>query len=148
MASNQFSWQSNDGPIPLLFEVQTEFNPASGLSPTVEVKRASDEFYADWTTITFKPPAASGDKFGSMSVVDNSPGVYKRFFNPVDFSQTLPQQTFIVTYRVTLPSGFIVDESCPPLSKARNLTQTETHLFTDMVGSGVQFLQGMTAEFC
>lgn len=144
MASNQLVWQSNDGDVPLLLEVQVSFTPVSGLSPTVEVKRCADEFYADWTTNTFKSPAASGDRFGSMTEVANTPGVYKRLFNPLTFSQTATQQCYLATYRVTIPSGTVVGSTT--LSADQSITETEIHFFNNFNGSGV--LGNMTAEFC
>ena len=141
---DQFLWQSNNGRIPLLLEVQRQFLPASGLSPTVEVKRASDEYFADWTTQTFKAPAASGDREALMTEVNNSPGVYKKLFNPVDFQQTQTHQSYIVTYRSTFPSGYSIGNET--FTEDTEVTVTDMHFFTDIVASGSNSLK-MTAEF-
>lgn len=145
MAKTQYQYQSNDGAVPLSLEVQYEFVPASGLSPTVEVYRASDHYYADWTTMTFKAPAASGDKYGSMSEVPSNHGLYQRNFNPVDFGQILPQQHFYARYQVTIPSGYVAGENT--LTANLDLYQTDMLSFTDMVGSGVTEQFGMDASF-
>ena len=149
MASNQFSWQSNDGAVPLMLEIQWEFTPVSGLMPTVEVYRASDHFFADWSTMTFKSPAASGDKFGSMSEVPSDQGLYQRNFNPVDFGQFLPIQSFYMRYKVTLPSGTTVGQGSQQetLSEDFMVQKSETHNFRDMVGSGVQQQLGLDMTF-
>ena len=145
MASNQFRWQSNDGDVPLLLEVQKEFIPVSGISPTVEVYRLPDHYFADWTDLTFKPPAAAGDKFGLMVEVPSDRGVYLRSFNPIDFSQNLPIQNFYVRYRATIPSGTLVGAEI--VNRSIDLTKTETHSFVDHLGSGITNQIGLDFGF-
>lgn len=149
MASNQHTWQSNDGAVPLMLEVQWEFAPVSGLVPTVEVYRATDHFFADWSTMTFKAPAASGTKLGSMSEVPSDQGLYQRNFNPTDFGQFLPIQSFYVRYKVTIPSGTVVGAGSQQetLTEDLNLQRSEIHNFRDMVGSGVQQQLGLDFSF-
>jgi hypothetical protein len=149
MASNQHSWQSNDGAVPLMLEVQWEFTPVSGLLPTVEVYRATDHFFADWSSKTFKSPSTSGDKYGSMSEVPSDQGLYQRNFNPVDFGQNLPIQSFYVRYKVTIPSGTAVGQGsqAETLIEDLNLQRSEIHNFRDMVGSGVQEQLGLDFSF-
>ena len=146
MSAAQYTWQSNDGVIPLLFEVQYEYAPASGLSPTVEVYRASDQYYADWDSQTFKSPDASGNRYGSMSESPHVSGLYQRNFNPVLFGQVQPIQVYYVHYSVTLPSGYIARGS-DALTEALTLEKTETHFFTELAGSGQLQQLGMTTSF-
>ena len=141
---DHFTWQFNSGNIPLLLEVQSNFIPVSGISPTVEVKRSSDEYFADWSSNTFKAPGSSGLRYGLMTEVDGSAGVYKRLFNPYLFSETTPK-SYIVTYRALLPSGLIVGSTT--ISEDTNLFETDVHSFIDFVGSGVLAQQGMTITF-
>lgn len=143
MSKAQYTWQSNDGTIPLLLELQYEFTPASGLSPTVAVYRASDDYYVDWGSNTFKAPTASGTEFATMSEVQ--PGLYRKTFNPVHLGQIQPNQVYYIRYQATIPSGYVVDGEA--LASDINLIQTETHYFTELAGSGTLPQLGMTASF-
>lgn len=147
--ATQFSWQSNNGEVPLMLEVQSEFTPVSGLAPTVEVYRLPDHYFADWTTLTFRPPTASGDKFGSMSEVPSDAGLYHRPFNPVTFGQVLPIQSFYVRYRVTIPSGTVIGQGPTrgPVNFDVDLVRSETHNFREMAGSGVLPQFGLEFDF-
>lgn len=145
MASNQFQWQSNNGDVPLMLEVQKDFIPVSGILPTVEVYRLPDHFFADWTDLSFKAPAVVGDRFGVMSEVPSDRGVYLRFFNPIDFSQNLPIQNFYVRYRATIPSGTLVGAEI--LNRSITLEKTETHSFLDHLGSGITNQIGLDLSF-
>ena len=133
MPSNQFTWESNNGDVPLMLEVQKDFIPVSGVSPTVEVYRLPDHFFADWTDLIFKSPASSGDKFGPMTEVPSDQGVYLRFFNPITFSQTGTIQNYYMRYRTIIPSGTLIGSEF--LSEPISLIKSETHHFTDF-GSG------------
>lgn len=135
----QFSWQWNDGDIPLLMEVQNNFNPVSGLSPTVELRHALNDRYADWATQTFKDPNASGDRLGTMTEVSGISGLYRRLFNPKDFGQNKKQQVYIATYRATIPSG------SAGITEDTDIIASEIHHINDFAGSGTL---GMTVEFC
>jgi len=149
LSSSQHTWQSNNGAVPLMLHVLWEFAPVSGIVPTVEVYRASDHFFADWTTMTFKSPAASGNKLGTMGEVPSDEGLYQRNFNPVDFGQILPIQSFYVRYKATIPSGAEVglEGQKETINRDLNLQVSEIHNFRDMVGSGVQTELGLDFSF-
>lgn len=103
MAEQQSIWASNAGSIPLLLSVQFNFVSVSGLIPTVEVFRTSDDFIADFSDNTFK---ASGAVSGivPMTEVPTDQGLYRRNFDPADFG-IVTEEKFYVRYKTTIPQS-------------------------------------------
>jgi hypothetical protein len=134
----QFIWQKEDLPISLMLEVQFNFVPVSGLSPTVEIYKFSNDFHADFNTSTFVP--SGGNKFGTLSGVPSNLGLYRRSFDPQNFSEN-GNQIYYMRYKAVIPSGF------QGLENDREVIGTEIHYFTALSGVGGVGAQGMTASF-
>ncbi len=137
----QILWPKDSSTIPLMLSVQHNFVAVSGINPTLELYRNSDDFIADWSNNTFVASSpASG--LAIMTEVPSDNGLYRRSFNPSDFGQQLLDQTYYIRFRATIPSGFkaSVNEDIP-------LTDYATLKFADFSGSGVSGPTGMTLTF-
>ena len=99
----QYIWERGALPKALTLEVLYDDFPVTGLSPTVEVYRFSDDAYVDWATSTFV--SSGGTRFGSLSGVPSNSGLYRRHWNPTDFGQTT-DAIYYMRYKATVPSGF------------------------------------------
>ncbi len=136
MADNHSIWTSNAGSVPLLLAVQFNFVPVSGLSPTVEVYRNSDDFIADFDDLTFKSSGAvSGQAI--MTEVPTDQGLYRRNFDPADFG-IITEEEFYMRYKTTVPQS-VSPLLIPPAGFP--IVVHETHVFVDFNGLG------MTASF-
>lgn len=140
----QFLAQRNSGAFPIMLEVQYNFTAVSGISPTVEVYRETDDFIADWSTNTFVAAgAASG--MAVMGEVPSNNGLYRRRFNPATFGQSLLDQTYYLRFKATIPSGFT-----PDVTEDIELVQHASLKFIDFAaasGTGGSSPQGMTLSF-
>jgi hypothetical protein len=132
----QFIWQTNNIPVFLFLEVQFNSVPVAGISPTVEVYKASNDTYVDFNTNTFV--ASGGNRFGALTEVPSNSGLYKRQFDPRNFAES-GNQVYYMRYRATVPSGF------QGLTSDRPVSGTEVHYFTEI--SGTRAPQAMGVSF-
>ncbi|MCK5610122.1 hypothetical protein KAR91_50075 [Candidatus Pacearchaeota archaeon] len=140
----QILWPRNAGEIPLMLEVQYSFAAVSGINPTVELYRDTDDFIADWSANSFVA-SAPGSGLAIMSEVPTNNGLYRRSFNPSDFGQSLVDQTYYLRFRAIVPSGFRAG-----VNADISLVSHATLKFIDFVsGSGTAGAcpQGMTITF-
>ena len=103
MAEQQSVWASNSGPIPLLLSVQFNFVPVSGLIPTVEIYRNSDDFIADFDDNTFKAAGAVSGVV-PMTEVPSDDGLYRRNFDPAAFG-IVDEEKFYVRFKTNIPQS-------------------------------------------
>jgi hypothetical protein len=120
----QFTWQKDDLPAALMLEVQFDFVPVSGITPTVEIYKYSDDTQANFSTMTF---AASGGNTSGMMEVPSDDGLYRLDFDPRDFGES-GNERYYVRYRATVPSGF------EGLAEDKNVIGSEIHYFTEISG--------------
>lgn len=107
---NSNEWLRGDGEIPLTLEVQFDFIPVSGIEPTVQVLRFTDETEADWSTNMFVPFGTASSGQGVMTTVSGDLGLYRRNFNPAVFGETGgDRQIYYARFRAVVPSGFTAD---------------------------------------
>lgn len=103
----QVSWTKGEGEVPLSFEVQVNFVPASGLQPTVEVLRFADNAVADWSTMQFVAYGTAVSGLAQMSELVPRAGFYTRPFDPLDFGESSDdRQVYFARYRIIVPSGY------------------------------------------
>ena len=124
----QYTWPRNAGGAPLLLTVEVDGVMVSGLAPTAEVVRFSDNRIADWASMEFVVQGTAVSGAAVMSGMLGFPGVYRRDFDPDAFGegQSL-KQAYIVRYRATVPSGYVEG-----LLEDSNLSSHEVHSFTGL----------------
>jgi len=103
----QVSWIKGEGEVPLSFEIQVNWMPASGLQPSVEVLRFADNAVADWNSLTFVAYGAAVSGMAQMAELVPRAGFYTRSFDPLDFGEAVDdRQVYFARYRVVIPSGY------------------------------------------
>lgn len=127
MSQDQKEWRKAIGDIPLLLEVQADFRPVSGLSPTVEVYKASNNDYVDWASGIFT--SSGGTRMGAMSGLPLQGHIYHRTFNPLTFGDATLNPVYYVVYKATIPSGFVTPTRT--LSQDTPVTKSEIHTFLE-----------------
>lgn len=139
----QFIWPRNSGEFPIRLQVQHNFIAVSGITPTVELYRETDDFIADWSTNMFVAPSGVASGMGAMTEVPSDNGFYRRLFNPSVFGESLLEQTYYLRFKATIPSGFNSE-----VTADISLVEHASLKFIDFVsGSGTSSVQGMSLSF-
>lgn len=130
----------NDIDMPLMLHVLYKQIPVSGIFPTAQVYRTSDDFQADFSNNTFVAAGTAVSGLVTLPEVPCDEGLYKYLFNPFDFQQFDARQVYYIRYKAVVPSGFRSD-----LQEDVEVQVSETQGFSNFAASGI-FVVGQETQ--